>query len=156
MRNEFWLCCVLQKKQTRKTCERQYQRFKASNLPSLSKLVPDLDDGAGPHHYSGFYQLLPDYRPNAGLPAARDYCRVLRRTSLQPSSASATHGTVMPSARYTTTLMIMSIYGSFGAILSWVSTSLPRPSAKRAVAYAFLNAMSNLASIYASYFYPAT
>jgi hypothetical protein len=33
---------------------------------------------------------------------------------------------------------------------------LPRPSAKRAVAYAVVNAGSNLASIYASYFYPAT
>lgn len=50
--------------------------------------------------------------------------------------------------------MMMSIYGSFGCILSWVSTSLPRPSAKRAVAYAVVNAGSNLASIYASYFYP--
>ncbi|TLS27653.1 hypothetical protein PpBr36_04814 [Pyricularia pennisetigena] len=64
--------------------------------------------------------------------------------------------TLNVAARYTATFMMMSIYGSFGAILSWVSTSLPRPSAKRAVAYAFVNAMSNLASIYASYFYPAT
>ena len=51
---------------------------------------------------------------------------------------------------------MMSIYGSFGCILSWVSTSLPRPSAKRAVAYAVVNAGSNFASIYASYFYPKT
>jgi hypothetical protein len=65
---------------------------------------------------------------------------------------SATTMTV--AARYTATFMMMSVYGSFGCILSWVSTSLPRPSAKRVVAYAVVNAGSNLASIYASYFYP--
>ncbi|KAF2021513.1 MFS general substrate transporter [Aaosphaeria arxii CBS 175.79] len=57
-------------------------------------------------------------------------------------------------ARYTSTFLMMSVYGSFGCILSWVSTSLPRPPPKRAVAYAVVNAGSNLASIYASYFYP--
>jgi hypothetical protein len=62
--------------------------------------------------------------------------------------------TMKVEARYTATFM-MSVYGSFGCILSWVSTALPRPSAKRAVAYAVVNAGSNLASIYASYFYPA-
>ncbi|EMC96903.1 hypothetical protein BAUCODRAFT_68817 [Baudoinia panamericana UAMH 10762] len=62
--------------------------------------------------------------------------------------------TLKTAARYTATFMMMSVYGSFGCILSWVSTSLPRPSAKRAVAYAVVNAGSNLASIYASYFYP--
>jgi hypothetical protein len=39
-------------------------------------------------------------------------------------------------ARYTATFMMMSVYGSFGCILSWVASSLPRPSSKRAVAYA--------------------
>jgi len=51
---------------------------------------------------------------------------------------------------------MMSVYGSFGCILSWVSSTLPRPSSKRAVAYAVVNAGSNLASIYASYFYPVS
>ncbi|KAL8301202.1 hypothetical protein RB597_001896 [Gaeumannomyces tritici] len=64
--------------------------------------------------------------------------------------------TLHVAARYTATFMMMSLYGSFGCVLSWVSTTLPRPSAKRAVAYAVVNAGSNLASIYASYFYPAT
>lgn len=62
--------------------------------------------------------------------------------------------TMNVAARYTATFMMMSVYGSFGCILSWVSTSLPRPPPKRAVAYAVVNAGSNLASIYASYFYP--
>lgn len=62
--------------------------------------------------------------------------------------------TLNVAARYTATFMMMSVYGSFGCILSWVSTTLPRPSSKRAVSYAVVNAGSNLASIYASYFYP--
>ncbi|KXH53156.1 hypothetical protein CNYM01_01877 [Colletotrichum nymphaeae SA-01] len=61
---------------------------------------------------------------------------------------------VLAAARYTATFMMMSVYGSFGCILSWVSTTLPRPATKRAVSYAVVNAGSNLASIYASYFYP--
>lgn len=64
--------------------------------------------------------------------------------------------TLQTAARYIATFMMMSVYGSFGCILSWVSTSLPRPSSKRAVAYAVVNAGSNLAAIYASYFYPST
>ncbi|KAH0359256.1 MFS general substrate transporter, partial [Aureobasidium melanogenum] len=64
--------------------------------------------------------------------------------------------TLSVAARYTTTFMMMSVYGSFGCILSWVSPTLPRPSSKRAVAYALVNAGSNLASIYASYIYPAS
>jgi hypothetical protein len=64
--------------------------------------------------------------------------------------------TLNTAARYISTFMMMSIYGSFGCILSWVSSSLPRPSTKRAISYAVVNAGSNLASIYASYFYPAS
>ncbi|KAF9873692.1 hypothetical protein CkaCkLH20_08802 [Colletotrichum karsti] len=62
--------------------------------------------------------------------------------------------TLNVAARYTATFMMMSVYGSFGCILSWVSTTLPRPATKRAVSYAIVNAGSNLASIYASYLYP--
>ncbi|KAL4731004.1 hypothetical protein ACLX1H_003046 [Fusarium chlamydosporum] len=64
--------------------------------------------------------------------------------------------TLNTAARYIATFMMMSVYGSFGCILSWVSSSLPRPSTKRAISYAVVNAGSNLASIYASYFYPAS
>lgn len=64
--------------------------------------------------------------------------------------------TLNVAARYTSTFLMMSVYGSFGCILSWVSTTLPRPSGKRAVAYAVVNAGSNLASIYASYFYASS
>ncbi|KAK7433360.1 hypothetical protein QQZ08_000300 [Neonectria magnoliae] len=64
--------------------------------------------------------------------------------------------TLNTAARYVSTFIMMSVYGSFGCILSWVSSSLPRPSTKRAISYAVVNADSNLASIYASYFYPSS
>ncbi|KAG7417755.1 putative transporter [Fusarium oxysporum f. sp. rapae] len=64
--------------------------------------------------------------------------------------------TLNTAARYISTFMMMSVYGSFGCILSWVSSSLPRPSTKRAISYAVVNAGSNFASIYASYFYPSS
>lgn len=38
--------------------------------------------------------------------------------------------------------------------LAWISNTLPRPPAKRAAALAFINAISNCSSIYASYMYP--
>lgn len=63
--------------------------------------------------------------------------------------------TMILAARHTATFMMMSVYGYFGCILSWVSKSLPRLPTKRAVAYAVVNAGSNLASIYASYFNPS-
>ncbi|KAJ9136893.1 Major facilitator superfamily domain-containing protein [Pleurostoma richardsiae] len=62
--------------------------------------------------------------------------------------------TLNVAARYVSTFMMMCVYASFGCILSWVSTSLPRPSTKRAISYAVVNAGSNFAAIYASYFYP--
>lgn len=37
--------------------------------------------------------------------------------------------------------------------LAWISNTLPRPPAKRAAALAFINAVSNASSIYASYMY---
>lgn len=63
--------------------------------------------------------------------------------------------TMDTAARYTATFLVMSVYGSFGCILSWVSTTLPRPSTKRAIMYAVVNTFSNFAAIYASYFYPS-
>ncbi|OJJ42148.1 hypothetical protein ASPZODRAFT_170341 [Penicilliopsis zonata CBS 506.65] len=64
--------------------------------------------------------------------------------------------TMNTAARYISTFMMMSVYGSFGCILSWVSSTLPRPAGKRAVAYAVVNAFSNFAAIYAAYFYPSS
>ncbi|EMR72600.1 putative pantothenate transporter liz1 protein [Eutypa lata UCREL1] len=50
-------------------------------------------------------------------------------------------------------LQVPGIYGGFVVALSWISNTLPRPPAKRAAALAFINAVSNATSIYASYMY---
>ncbi|KDN63251.1 putative pantothenate transporter liz1 [Colletotrichum sublineola] len=52
-------------------------------------------------------------------------------------------------------LMVPGIYTGYTTALAWISNSLPRPPAKRAAALAFINAVSNCSSIYASYLYPA-
>ncbi|KAI0179351.1 major facilitator superfamily domain-containing protein [Hypoxylon sp. FL1284] len=50
-------------------------------------------------------------------------------------------------------LMVPGVYGAFVVALAWISNTLPRPPAKRAAALAFINAVSNASSIYASYMY---
>ncbi|KAK8915053.1 putativetransporter [Metarhizium anisopliae] len=51
-------------------------------------------------------------------------------------------------------LMIPGLYSGFTTALAWISNTLPRPPAKRAAALAFINAVANSTSIYASYLYP--
>ncbi|KAK4144298.1 putative tartrate transporter [Dichotomopilus funicola] len=53
-------------------------------------------------------------------------------------------------------LMVPSVYSGFVVALAWISNTMPRPPAKRAAALAFINAVSNCSSIYASYLYPAS
>ncbi|ORY13834.1 pantothenate transporter liz1 [Clohesyomyces aquaticus] len=66
--------------------------------------------------------------------------------------AAATHSTA---PRYVAMmLMVPGIYTGYVVALAWISNSLPRPAAKRAAALAFINAISNTSSIYASYMYP--
>ncbi|KAG9231960.1 major facilitator superfamily domain-containing protein [Amylocarpus encephaloides] len=50
-------------------------------------------------------------------------------------------------------LMVPGVYTGYVVALAWISNSLPRPPAKRAAALAFINAISNTSSIYASYMY---
>jgi hypothetical protein len=66
--------------------------------------------------------------------------------------AAATHSTA---PRYVAMmLMVPGVYTGYVVALAWISNSLPRPPAKRAAALAFINAISNTSSIYASYMYP--
>lgn len=51
-------------------------------------------------------------------------------------------------------LLVPGCYTGYVIALSWISASLPRPPAKRAVALALANAISNATSIYVSYLYP--
>ncbi|KAI9900785.1 hypothetical protein N3K66_005047 [Trichothecium roseum] len=60
-------------------------------------------------------------------------------------------------ARYVAiVLMIPGLYSGYTTALAWISNTLPRPPAKRAAALAFINAISNLTSIYTAYLYPAS
>jgi MFS family permease len=53
-------------------------------------------------------------------------------------------------------LMPSSVYTGYVVALAWISNTMPRPPAKRAAALAFINAVSNTSSIYASYMYPSS
>jgi MFS family permease len=65
---------------------------------------------------------------------------------------AATHSTA---PRYVAMmLMVPGVYTGYVVTLAWISNSLPRPASKRAAALAFINAVSNTSSIYASYMYP--
>lgn len=55
--------------------------------------------------------------------------------------------------RLSNTDQVPGVYCAFVVALAWISNTLPRPPAKRAAALAFINAVSNASSIYASYMY---
>jgi len=51
-------------------------------------------------------------------------------------------------------LMIPGCYTGYVVALGWISSTIPRPPAKRAAALALINAVSNTSSIFASYMFP--
>ncbi len=53
-------------------------------------------------------------------------------------------------------LLLGGLYGSFNIALAWVSSTFPRPRAKRASAYALINGMGNLAQVWSPYLYPSS
>jgi MFS family permease len=58
-------------------------------------------------------------------------------------------------ARYFALFLMAQSYAGFIVYISWISNSIPRPPAKRAVALAFINAFSQLGNIAGSYVWPA-
>ncbi|ODV78243.1 transporter of nicotinic acid [Suhomyces tanzawaensis NRRL Y-17324] len=65
--------------------------------------------------------------------------------------------TLNTAARYfAMCIMIPSLYSSFTVILAWTSNCCPRPPAKRAVAIAMMNCVSNSTSIWNAYLYPSS
>lgn len=51
-------------------------------------------------------------------------------------------------------LQALGPYSAFCLVLSWISSSIPRPKGKRAVALALANALANCSHLYTSYIYP--
>ncbi|KAJ9120349.1 hypothetical protein QFC24_005303 [Naganishia onofrii] len=50
-------------------------------------------------------------------------------------------------------LALGGVYGSYDPALAWISSTIPRPRAKRAVALAIINMIGNMAQIYSPYMY---
>lgn len=50
-------------------------------------------------------------------------------------------------------IMVPGIYSGYVVVLAWISNSIPRPPGKRAVSLAWVNAVANSSTIYASYLY---
>jgi MFS family permease len=59
--------------------------------------------------------------------------------------------TLNTAARYIALFLQASSYAGFIVFYSWISSSFPRPPAKRAVAIAFINAFSQLGNVAGSY-----
>jgi hypothetical protein len=59
--------------------------------------------------------------------------------------------TLNTAGRYVALFLQTSSYAGFIAFYSWISSSFPRPPAKRAVALAFINAFSQLGNVAGSY-----
>ncbi|QRV72254.1 major facilitator superfamily transporter [Ceratobasidium sp. AG-Ba] len=62
--------------------------------------------------------------------------------------------TMNTAARYISLFLMAQAYAGLIVLLSWISNSIPRPPAKRAVALAFINAFSQLGNIAGSYVWP--
>lgn len=58
--------------------------------------------------------------------------------------------------RYFSFFLMNFVFAQNGTLYSWVANSLPRPPAKRAAAYAFINSIGNSASIWTPYTYSQT
>ncbi|OWZ35154.1 nicotinamide mononucleotide permease [Cryptococcus neoformans c45] len=52
-------------------------------------------------------------------------------------------------------LMLGGLFGSYNVALAWISSTFPRPRAKRAAAYAIINSLGNIAQIWSPYLYPS-
>ncbi|KAF9821273.1 hypothetical protein IEO21_00881 [Rhodonia placenta] len=63
--------------------------------------------------------------------------------------------TMNTAARYVSLFLMAQSYAAFITFLTWISNSIPRPPAKRAVALAFINAFSQLGNIAGSYVWPS-
>lgn len=56
-------------------------------------------------------------------------------------------------SQYAALCLMSLVWLQFGVFFSWISSAIPRPPAKRAAAYAFINAVGNSASIWTPYTY---
>ncbi|KAK2466175.1 hypothetical protein APHAL10511_001817 [Amanita phalloides] len=62
--------------------------------------------------------------------------------------------TLNTAARYVSMFLMAQSYAGFVVLYAWISNTLPRPSSKRAVALALINAFSQLGNVAGSYVWP--
>jgi hypothetical protein len=55
--------------------------------------------------------------------------------------------------KYFSFFLVVFAFAMYGTLYSWIASSIPRPPAKRAAAFAFINALGNSSSIWTSYLY---
>lgn len=55
--------------------------------------------------------------------------------------------------RYFSMFLMIFVFAQNGTLYSWIATAIPRPPAKRAAAYAFINSLGNSASIWTPFTY---
>lgn len=55
--------------------------------------------------------------------------------------------------RYFSMFLMVFVFAQNGTLYSWIANAIPRPPAKRAAAYAFINSIGNSASIWTPYTY---
>ncbi|KAJ5765495.1 hypothetical protein N7520_005054 [Penicillium odoratum] len=55
--------------------------------------------------------------------------------------------------RYFSMFLMVFVFAQNGTLFSWIANAIPRPPAKRAAAYAFINSIGNSASIWTPYTY---
>jgi signal transduction histidine kinase len=63
--------------------------------------------------------------------------------------------TMNTAARYISLFLMAQMYASLVVMLAWISNSFPRPTAKRAVTLALINAFSQLGNVAGSYVWPS-
>lgn len=63
--------------------------------------------------------------------------------------------TMNTAARYVSLFLMAQSYAGFITFLAWISSVIPRPPAKRAVALALINAFSQLGNVAGSYVWPS-
>jgi hypothetical protein len=58
--------------------------------------------------------------------------------------------------KYFSLFLVVFAFAMYGTLYSWIASSIPRPTAKRATAIAFINAVGNSSSIWTSFLYSSS
>jgi hypothetical protein len=104
-----------------------------------------------------FVQVLPDFGRDARLQHMQEWtfhiCIPLLFGMIGFIIALSTMNTA---ARYVSLFLMTQSYTGSTTSLAWISSSIPRPPAKRAVALTLINPISQLGNVAGSYVWPSS